>query len=133
MLNYRDISPTNGIDLDEKCAADHFFGLTIDQSYEIFVEHPEYYLNDFLYMGDKGFGHYLPIIAKHILNNPKFWIEQHPQLELLLEIIKQRRNVIIKYNIEHLISSSLSEIMKLVPRNYILSKKLHGILSEICR
>jgi hypothetical protein len=123
MLNYRDISPTNGLDLDEKCAADHFFGLTIDQAFDTFAGHPEYYLADFLYMGDKAFGYYFPIVIKHIFKDVQFWIEQYPQLDLLLEIIKGRRGPIDGYKLDHRIVDALDEIMNKAPKNYLLNGK----------
>lgn len=55
-----DISPTRGLDLDERIALDHFLGRTQSEAARLFFENPLYYESDLKWMGSKAFAYYLP-------------------------------------------------------------------------
>lgn len=62
----RDISPTEGLDLDEKKAIDHFLGKGISDAEALFREHSIYYSNDLLWMGPVAFRFYLPAFTGYL-------------------------------------------------------------------
>lgn len=55
-----DISPSNCLDLDERCAVENFLGRTLNEAEELFGDKPHYYTEDLLWMGDVGFVFYFP-------------------------------------------------------------------------
>lgn len=57
-----DISPSNGMDLDERTALKHFHGLTQEQATALLRENPLHYLEDFFYMGPVAFAFYVPAV-----------------------------------------------------------------------
>lgn len=61
-----DISPTSGLDLDERVALDHFLGKTQSEASALFFESPEYYADDLLWMGSKGFAFYFPALEPYL-------------------------------------------------------------------
>lgn len=61
-----DISPTNGLDLNEKEAVSHFFGKTLCEAVALFHENSIYYLDDLRSMGDKAFAFYLPAFCDYL-------------------------------------------------------------------
>lgn len=55
-----DISPTKLLDLDEKCAYEHFFGKTLEEAREMFAERRGHvYLEDLGWMGARAFDYYV--------------------------------------------------------------------------
>lgn len=55
-----DISPTKLLDLDEKCAYEHFFGKTREEAREMFAERRGHvYLEDLGWMGARAFEYYV--------------------------------------------------------------------------
>ena len=62
----KDISPTEGQDLDEKCALEHFLGKTQDEAKELFFEDAVYYECDFKWMGANAFTYYFPTIEPYL-------------------------------------------------------------------
>ncbi|MBK1832424.1 hypothetical protein [Roseibacillus ishigakijimensis] len=64
--SFKELTPTDGRDLDEKIAAEHFFGKSIPESYEMFLSNPDYFLNDFLHLGKEGFLFYAEIIVLYL-------------------------------------------------------------------
>ena len=58
-----DISPTKLLDLDEKCAYEHFFGKTLEEAREMFAETSgtcsHIYLEDLGWMGKRAFDYYV--------------------------------------------------------------------------
>ena len=64
----KDISPTEGLDLDEQCALEHFYGLDQSTALKMFRDDADYlhvYLADFVHMGDAGFSYYLPALVQY--------------------------------------------------------------------
>lgn len=59
---YKDISPTDGLNLDEALAAENFQGLSVVDAAVMISDNPSYYLNDFYHMGERGFCFYLSSI-----------------------------------------------------------------------
>lgn len=43
-----------------------FGGLTIDEAYVRFLEHPNYYQEDFMFMGGVAFRYYFPVVERYI-------------------------------------------------------------------
>ena len=55
-----DISPTKLLDLDEKCAYEHFFGKTREEARQMFAERRGHvYLEDLGWMGVRAFDYYV--------------------------------------------------------------------------
>ena len=54
------------LNLDGHRAWKNFGGLTVDQAYEKFCENPNYYQEDFMFMGGPAFTFYFPIIDRYI-------------------------------------------------------------------
>lgn len=61
-----DISPTKGLDLDEKCAVEHFLGKSIDEASLLFKENAFYYGDDLMHMGRIAFAFYLPALKPYL-------------------------------------------------------------------
>jgi hypothetical protein len=61
----RDFDPYRG-DLDAKWAWDNFGGLSIERAYEVFIERPEIYQEDFMFMGGRAFEYYFPVIDRYL-------------------------------------------------------------------
>ena len=61
-----DISPTLGLDLDERAALEHFFGKTQSEASGLFFENPEYFSDDLMWMGRKAFAFYFPSLEPYI-------------------------------------------------------------------
>lgn len=65
----KDISPTDGLDLDENCALDHFYGFDQAAALQMFRDDADclhIYMADFVHMGDVGFSYYLPAFVDYI-------------------------------------------------------------------
>ena len=68
--------------LDGQHAWKQFGGLTVDEAYSKFCENPDFYQEDFMFMGPKAFLFYFPVIEKYIktvkpgddLDDCCFWI-----------------------------------------------------------
>lgn len=61
-----DFDPYHG-DLDAQCAWKNFGGLTRIEAYERFLENPDYYQEDFMFMGSVAFRFYFPVIERFLL------------------------------------------------------------------
>ena len=61
----QDFDPT-GDCLDANHAWEMFGGLTIDQASLKFLEHPQYYQEDFMFMGGVAFRYYFPVLDRYI-------------------------------------------------------------------
>ena len=61
-----DISPTGGVDLDEKCAMEHFLGKTQEQASALFFENSIYFIDDLRWMGGRAFVYYLPSVIPYL-------------------------------------------------------------------
>lgn len=69
--NFYDISPTQGIDLDERCAIQHFLGKTREEVLLMIQDDMINYEEDFACMGVLAFCYYMPSILQVIKNiNP---------------------------------------------------------------
>ena len=69
----KDISPTEGLDLDEQCALKHFYGLDQSAALQMFRNDADFlhvYLADFVHMGDTAFDYYLPALVQHLEELP---------------------------------------------------------------
>lgn len=56
--SFEDISPTHGINLDERVAAEHFLGLTKTEARTLFDCNFCYYASDLMWMGWRAFEYY---------------------------------------------------------------------------
>lgn len=54
-----DISPTEGLQLDEQCALLHFYGKTAAEAVAMYAENPIQYEEDILFMGWNAFAYYI--------------------------------------------------------------------------
>ncbi|MCA9112004.1 MAG: hypothetical protein KDA52_18775 [Planctomycetaceae bacterium] len=61
----RDFDPYGG-GLDEQWAWKNFGGLTLDEAYEKFVSAPELYQENFMFMGERAFAFYYPVIDRFL-------------------------------------------------------------------
>ncbi len=52
--------------LDAQCAWKDFGGLSVAEAYTKFCEQPEYYQEDFMFMGGVAFSYYYPVIERYI-------------------------------------------------------------------
>ncbi len=60
-----DFDPYNGC-LDCQCAWKNFGNLSLDQAYALFIERPEIYQEDFMFMGPAAFFYYFPIVDRYM-------------------------------------------------------------------
>jgi hypothetical protein len=58
---------TYGGGQDAQCAWKNFGGLSVDSAYRKFLELPEVYQEDFMFMGWVAFEFYFPVIEKYLL------------------------------------------------------------------
>jgi hypothetical protein len=65
----RDFNPWND-PTDAETAWQNFGGLTLDEAYAKFCKQPEYYQEDFMFMGGIAFAYYFPVVDKYIRNAP---------------------------------------------------------------
>ena len=68
-LTRSDISPTNGLDLDERTALVHFFGKNQEDAATLFQEDFGYYAEDLTHMGNKAFFYYLGSVKSYLESN----------------------------------------------------------------
>lgn len=62
----KEFDPYGG-DLDAQYAWKNFGGLNVDSAYKKFLESPETYQEDFMFMGWAAFEFYYPVIEKYLL------------------------------------------------------------------
>jgi hypothetical protein len=62
----QDISPTDGLDLDEREAVAHFFGKNVDDAETLLRENVDYYSNDLMWMGPVAFRFYFPALCNYL-------------------------------------------------------------------
>ena len=65
-LTRLDISPTNGLCLDERIALEHFFGKNQEDAATLFEEDLGYYAEDLSHMGNKAFFYYLGSVKSYL-------------------------------------------------------------------
>lgn len=61
-----DISPTKGLQLDERTALKNFLGKNLDQAEELLTENPLRYLEDFMWMGPNAFKFYYESLSRYL-------------------------------------------------------------------
>lgn len=61
----KDFDPYGG-DLDAQSAWEDFGNLTLSQAYDKFLDNPEHYQEDFMWMGGKAFAYYYPVIERYL-------------------------------------------------------------------
>jgi hypothetical protein len=61
----RDFDPT-GYDFDARFAWSHFGGMTLEEAFSRFIECPENYQEDFMFMGTAAFRFYFPVIDRFL-------------------------------------------------------------------
>lgn len=64
--SFADLSPTQGENLDEKLAVEHFLGKSVSQAEKLFRENAIYYAGDLMWMGDKAFAFYFPAFSRFL-------------------------------------------------------------------
>ncbi|MEM9802684.1 MAG: hypothetical protein AAGA20_20325 [Planctomycetota bacterium] len=63
----REISPTDGLDLDEKSALEHFLGKSVVEAAKLFSEERNLvYAEDLMWMGPRAFAYYLPAVMPYL-------------------------------------------------------------------
>ncbi len=70
----KDFDPT-GCCLDANHAWEMFGGLTVEEAGIKFLQHPQFYQEDFMFMGGVAFAYYFPVIERYIYGvqiDPKF-------------------------------------------------------------
>ncbi len=60
-----DISPSNGLDLDERDALSHFLGKDVSEAGKLFRENFVHYAGDLHFMGASAFAYYFPAFADY--------------------------------------------------------------------
>lgn len=63
---FEEISPTNGLDLDEKSAAEHFFGKSQEEAAALFMDNAAHYEGYLLHMGGVAFAYYFPALLPYL-------------------------------------------------------------------
>ena len=64
-----DISPSNGLDLDERSALEHFLGKNQEDAVALFEENFGYYTEELAYMGNNAFFYYLGSAKSYLERN----------------------------------------------------------------
>lgn len=62
----KDISLTNGQNLDERAAIEHFLGKSVTEACAMFQENPLYYASDLIWMGSPAFRYYFPAFNAYL-------------------------------------------------------------------
>lgn len=62
---FTDFVPLDG-DLDALHAWKNFGGLSLDQAHQLFMENPDCYWEDFMFMGPAALDYYLPVIDRYL-------------------------------------------------------------------
>lgn len=65
-MTHSDISPTNGLDLDERVALEHFYGKDQEEAVALFEENFGYYAEDLPYMGHEAFLYYIGSVRSYL-------------------------------------------------------------------
>ena len=115
MLTRKDISPTDGVDLDERMALEHFFGKSREEALELLRQDFSYYVEDLTYMGDKAFFYYLGAVKDYLEEgafSPSDYVDMAREL---LGVFQYRESLIPNDDIlwigEH-IATRLEEIVR---------------------
>ncbi len=107
----RDFDPYEG-DLDAQSAWRNFGGLTLAEAYQKFLEHPGAYSEDFMWMGDKAFVYYFPVLERYLLVTP-VWSEENGSE--WCQILGLGSAIQFQFTEE-----SLPELLQLAPRVLVL-------------
>ena len=76
--------------LDEMTAWNNFGNKSLEEAYNIFCKNPEYYQEDFMFMGWKAFLFYFPVIEKYIKEVEIIEDYDDYQFYILGEVIKSQ-------------------------------------------
>jgi hypothetical protein len=136
------ISPTNGLDLDEEIALRDFYGKDLSEAEGMIRNHPEYHTDSLLHMGDIAFNFYFRSFLKYLESEESrddltlftFFtlienrLEENAKLEK--EVIEMSVNY-LNYCTNHLYEFSIqpkfrSRLEKRVDKYYHILKKLLG-------
>jgi hypothetical protein len=66
---FSEISPSEGLSLDEKAAASHFLGKSSHEAFEMMAKNMLYYLEYFKYMGPKAFSYYFNSLVIYLMSD----------------------------------------------------------------
>ena len=105
----KDISPTGGLDLDEQCALEHFYGLDQSAALQMFRVDADFlhvYLADFVHMGDRAFDYYLPALVQHL--------EELPDDQFVDEAPSAADSVLIRFSDSRIFPTPVRELIGLV-------------------
>ena len=99
-LSRLDISPSNGLDLDERSALEHFFGKNQEDAVALFEENFGYYAEELTYMGNKAFFYYLGSVKSYLeRNEDQFEPSDHEEIAYdLLGVFQGRKEKIQEPN-----------------------------------
>ena len=73
----------SGCCMDANHAWEMFGGLTVEQASIKFLQHPEFYQEDFMFMGGGAFVYYFPVIERYILT-----VQVDPKLDDEAEAVR---------------------------------------------
>lgn len=102
--DYNDISPTGGVDLDERSVAKIFLGKTQKEAADLFFKNSCHYVDYLRYMGDKAFAYYFPSIIPYLESE-----ESVEDAEIIIDI-ESIISIRMKYQIES-IKLAIQEII----------------------
>jgi hypothetical protein len=80
----------SGCCLDANHAWEMFGGLTVEEAYVKFLQHPEFYQEDFMFMGGGAFVYYFPVIERYI-----FAVQVDPRVDDEAEAIRVLAHCVI--------------------------------------
>jgi hypothetical protein len=85
----KDFGPT-GCCLDANHAWEMFGGLTVEEACLKFLQHPQFYQEDFMFMGGVAFAYYFPVIERYI-----YGVQIDPKLDDEAEAVRILAHCII--------------------------------------
>jgi hypothetical protein len=106
---FLDLSPTNGINLDENVAATHFVGLSHDGAMSLIETNPILYQEDFMWMGSIGFAYYFPDLVRVVI---KEGTTDSVLAQAFAVICKFRVDAILDHNLTQLALQTLDLLLK---------------------
>ncbi len=87
----KEISPTNGLDLDERTALEHFDGLDYRQALNLFRENFDYYIDDLHWMGIDAFLYYLKSL--------NIYLEETDFADIPLDLFLTSKSILMTFEI----------------------------------
>lgn len=139
-----DISPTNGLNLDERVALEHFGGKNQEDAATLFKEDFGYYAEDLTYMGNKAFFYYLGSVKLYLeRNEDKFKPSDYVSIAYdLLGVFRYKKDSslsegqalneyyhrIVSFVIDHLIKIIQDDNSWVVDPDLISDKKITSLI-----